>query len=73
MKTEPKKYGVVERGSDQIREVTKEELLDLVDKWNRQSMHRYGVELDPKYCDVIIKRWEDFTGKTAELIDQADG
>ena len=29
----------------------------------------YGMELDPKYCDVIIKRWEDFTGKKAELIN----
>jgi DNA modification methylase len=28
----------------------------------------YGLELEPKYCDVIIKRWEDFTGKKAELI-----
>jgi DNA modification methylase len=26
------------------------------------------VELDPKYCDVIVKRWEDFTGKTAERV-----
>jgi DNA modification methylase len=24
-------------------------------------------ELDPKYCDVIVKRWEDFTGKKAIL------
>jgi DNA modification methylase len=23
------------------------------------------MELDPKYCDVIIQRWQDFTGKTA--------
>ena len=23
------------------------------------------MELDPKYCDVIIKRWQDFTGKIA--------
>lgn len=25
----------------------------------------YGMELDPKYCDVIVKRWEDFTGLKA--------
>jgi hypothetical protein len=25
------------------------------------------MELDPKYCDVIVKRWENFTGKTAVL------
>ena len=25
------------------------------------------MELDPKYCDVIITRWQDFTGQTATL------
>ena len=33
----------------------------------KQSRICYGVELDPKYCDVIVKRWENFTGKKAEL------
>jgi DNA modification methylase len=27
----------------------------------------YMMELSPAYCDVIIKRWEDFTGKKAIL------
>ena len=27
----------------------------------------YSMELDPKYVDVIIKRWQDFTGKQATL------
>lgn len=25
----------------------------------------YGVEIDPHYCDVIVKRWEQFTNKKA--------
>ena len=25
------------------------------------------MELDPKYCDVIVNRWQDFTGKQAIL------
>ena len=29
------------------------------------------MELDSAYCDVIVKRWEDFTGKKAELLKNA--
>lgn len=25
------------------------------------------MELDPKFCDVIVRRWEEYTGKKAEL------
>lgn len=25
------------------------------------------IELEPKYADVIVKRWQEFTGKTATL------
>lgn len=28
----------------------------------------YTCELDPHYCDVIIQRWENFTGQKAELV-----
>lgn len=31
----------------------------------------YMAELDPKYCDVIIKRWENLTGKKAELLNRS--
>ena len=27
----------------------------------------YGMDIDPHYCDVAVRRWENFTGKTAEL------
>ena len=30
----------------------------------------YIMELDESYCDVIIQRWEDFTGQKAVLIDE---
>jgi len=26
-----------------------------------------SMELDPKYCDVIVQRWQEFTGQTATL------
>ena len=28
----------------------------------------YLMEYDPHYADVIVKRWEEYTGKKAELI-----
>jgi len=27
----------------------------------------YGIELDPKYCDVIVQRWQELAGKKAKL------
>ena len=34
------------------------------EKTNRKC---YGMELDPHYCDVIVKRWEEYIGQTAVL------
>jgi DNA modification methylase len=31
----------------------------------KTNRHARLMELDPKYCDVIITRWQDFTGKEA--------
>lgn len=40
-----------------------------------QGLHRKArlVELSPRYCDVIVERWQDFTGDTAERIVQREG
>ena len=40
------------------------------EKTNRKC---YGMELDPHYCDVIVKRWEEFTGKKAKRVKRVEG
>ena len=35
----------------------------------KQNRKARLIELEPKYCDVIVKRWEDFTGKKAMLVN----
>lgn len=32
----------------------------------------FGMELDPAYIDVVIERWENFTGKKAILVETCD-
>ena len=39
------------------------------EKTNRKC---YGMEIDPHYCDVIVKRWEEYTGQKAKLIRGGD-
>ncbi len=36
------------------------------EKTNRRC---FMMELDPHYCDVIVARWEKYTGKKAELVN----
>lgn len=33
----------------------------------KHGKQAYIMEYDPRFCDVIVKRWEDYTGKTAQL------
>ena len=34
----------------------------------QNSRRAFLMELDPLYCDVIVTRWEQFTGKKATLL-----
>ena len=36
----------------------------------QNNRNAYLMELDPRYVDVIIKRWEEFTGKKAVKINK---
>lgn len=33
----------------------------------KTGRHARLMELDPRYCDVIVRRWQDFTGQQAKL------
>jgi DNA modification methylase len=33
--------------------------------------HAYVMELDPLYCDIVVQRWQNFTGKKAQRQDQS--
>ena len=33
----------------------------------KTQRHARLIELEPKYCDVIIRRWQEFTGQEAKL------
>jgi DNA modification methylase len=35
----------------------------------KKGIDCYTMELMPEYCDVIVKRWEDFTGQKANLTE----
>jgi len=39
------------------------------EKTNRKC---YGMEIDPHYCDVIVKRWEEYTGNKAKRFEAAN-
>ena len=36
----------------------------------QNGRHAYCMEFDPHYVDVIIDRWEKFTGKRAVMLNE---
>ena len=40
-------------------------------EWTGRRCH--GLELDPLYCDVIIRRWQSYTGGSARLATTGEG
>jgi hypothetical protein len=38
-------------------------------KWTNADLEKL-MEYDPVYCDVIIHRWETFTGQKAKRIER---
>lgn len=44
------------------------DIVPLPPKVAKSKRVAYCMEIDPAYVEVIVKRWEDFTGKKAELI-----
>ena len=39
------------------------------EKTNRKC---FGLEIDPRYCDIIVKRWEEFSGKKAKRVERTE-
>lgn len=70
-----KPVGIIEFSIDYLKVPNKGAVLDLFAgsgttaiACEKMNMRAFLMERDAGYCDVIVKRWEDFTGKKAELL-----
>lgn len=34
-----------------------------------EGRHCFGLEIDPSYCDIIVDRWQNFTGEKAKRVE----
>jgi hypothetical protein len=47
--------------------------MDAPDAYGQTGRHASLMQLVPLYCDVIVLRWETFTGRKAERVSAAQG
>lgn len=45
---------------------------DFKNATERNGRRCFGIEIDQHYCDVVVNRWEEFTGQKAERITSQD-
>lgn len=38
----------------------------------KNGVRCFSIEIDPKYCNVIIHRWEQYTGEKAQKVEDAE-
>ena len=55
---------------DKCRQFLEDQLSKNIDNKELLATYQKLIELDPKYVDVIVRRWENFTGQQA--IREAD-
>jgi hypothetical protein len=48
-------------------EMSEAEFTTTVIAAEKTGRHARAIEYDPGYCDVIVRRWQKYTGKTATL------
>jgi DNA modification methylase len=39
---------------------------------DRLSRRCYGIEIDPRYCDVVLSRWERFSSGSVALLERVE-
>ena len=53
----------------EYRTVKGRDILPNPSNWRKHpDYQRAAMEIEPRYADVAIRRWEDYTGQKAELV-----